>query len=269
VIPRLLRLLCALALIGTAAACSSRTETKCAGSDVRLVSSGKLTVAADYSYPPFAFRSRDNDLIGFDVDVAKVIAKELKLDATFVNRGAGAQIPGLIAHRHDIAISGLRVTPTVRDEACATEPYLDAGLGVLVWETNPQEIASIDDLDGMKVAVLDDSAAEDWALDHLDGVALTALAATDDLLSALQKGEVDAVIADLPFVRFSAKESPAFRHAATADTGGNYVIVGAEDNGPLVAGIDEAIERLRKNGTLRKLEEKWFGGAPETSKPTD
>ena len=53
---------------------------------MRLVQSGRMTVATDYSYPPFAFRAPDGDLVGFDVDIAKAVADEMKLEATFVNR---------------------------------------------------------------------------------------------------------------------------------------------------------------------------------------
>ncbi len=262
---RFLTLLFVLALVPLAG-CRTQSESRCDGEEVRLTTPGKLTVAADYSYPPFAFRSRDNDLIGSEVDVAKAIAAELKLEAAFVNRGTGALITGLIAHRHDIAASGFRDSTRLQEEACPSAPYLAADLGVLVWETNPQAIASVDDLAGRKVSVLNDSDAEDWALDHLDSSTITSLPTTDDLLTALQQGSSDAVVADLPFARFSAQESDAFRVAATAGTGEDYVLVGAADNGPLMESVDAALGRLREKGTLRKIEEKWFGSADEPAR---
>lgn len=265
---RLLRLLCALVFVPIVA-CSSDQESHCGGNEIRLTTPGKLTVAADYSYPPFAFRSPENDLIGFEVDVAKAVAAELELEATFVNRGTGALITGLIAHRHDVAASGFRDSAQLRGEACPSVPFLAADLGVLVWQTNPNEISSVDDLGGRNVSVLDGSDAEDWALENLDSSTITSLPTTDDLLTALQQGSSDAVVADLPFARFSAMESDAFRVAATASTGDDYVLVGALDNGPLVEGVDAAIGRLRKNGKLTQIEKKWFGSDETTPSPGD
>jgi ABC-type amino acid transport substrate-binding protein len=263
VFARILRLLAVLCLL-LAGACSPKAEAICSGDDVRLTTTGKLTVAADYSYPPFAFRDPDNNLVGFDVDVAKAVAKDMKLEPAFVNRGTGALVTGLIAHRHDLAASGLRLSETLEDEACPSAPYLDASFGVLVWETNPFEIDAVKDLDGRTVAVLDGSDAEDWAIAHLKSSTLASLPATDDLLTSLQQGRADAVVADLPFVRFSARQSPAFAFVANISTDQSYVLVGAEDNGPLVLGVNHSLERLRKNGTLERLETKWFG-EPEPS----
>lgn len=229
---------------------------------------GRLTVASDYSYPPFAFRSPDNDLVGFEVDLVRAVAEELELGATFVNRSAGSLVPGLLAHRHDVAASGLRPTETLAEQTCLSEPFLPADLGVLVPAANPHAIDAVRDLRGRTVALLDGSEAESWGLEHLGGSTVASLPATDDLLTALRQGRADAVVADLAFARFTQANSPDFLVAARIGTDSGYVLAVAHDNGPLMSGIDDALERLRDDGTLRQLETEWFGSEIATPSPT-
>lgn len=257
-LPRFLRLFVAACLV-VGVACTPEARSTCTGTDVRLVSAGRLTVAADYSYPPFAFRGRDGDLVGFEVELVKLIAKEMKLEASFVNRGASALVTGVLAHSHDVSASGLRATDGLREQTCLSSSYLDADLGVLVAKTKREDIGGADDLGGRTVAVLDGSAAEDWGLENLDRSTLASLPTTDDLLTALRQDRADAVVADLPFARFSQMQSRDFTVAARLDTGEEYVFAAAPDNAPLVRGIDDAIARLQANGRLGKVRTKWFG----------
>lgn len=226
---------------------------------MRLAAPGTLTVAADYSYPPFAFRGPDGGLTGFEVELVEAVAKEMKVEARFVNRGAGALMTGLLAHRHDLAASGLRATPTLREEGCVSAPYLGADLGILVPKANPHTVEAATDLAGLTVAVLDGSEAERWALGRLDRSTIASLPATDDLLTALQQERADALVADLPFARFTQERSPAFTLAGRIDTTDGYVFVASKDNGPLIAQVDEAVSKLKGSGVFRKLERRWFG----------
>ena len=227
---------------------------------MRLRQAGTLTVATDYSYPPFAFRSTERDLVGFDVDVVKAIADEMKLKVSFVNRGVGALVPGALAQRHDLAVSGLRETEELLQEACVSAPYLDADLGILVGSPETTKVAGASDLDGLKVGVLDGGRAEEWADDNLDGSTIAYLPTTDDLLEAVKQKQLDAAVADLPIVRFAAKQSPLFATAGRIETEEHFVLVAAPDNGPLIERVNDALGKLTRNGTKRKLERKWFGG---------
>ena len=256
----ILRLSLCICVLLAPACRDAKVESTCGGTQVRLATSGKLTVAADYSYPPFAFRSPRNDLVGFEVELARHIAKQMRLEPFFVNRGSGALVTGLLSHRHDLALSGLRPTKTLQEETCVSMPFLEADLGVLIPSTAVESVDAVRDLKGKTVAVLDGSEAERYALDELDGSTIASLSTIDDLLTSVQQGKADAAVADLPFVRFSAQQSKAFAVAATIGTGDGYVAIGGKDNGPLMQGVNDAIERLVKAGTIMKLKQKFFGG---------
>ena len=152
-----------------------------------------------------------------------------------------------------------RATATLREEGCVSAPYLGADLGILVPKANPHTVEAAMHLTGLTVAVLDGSEAERWALGRLDGSTIASLPATDDLLTALQQERADALVADLPFARFTQERSPAFTLAGRIDTTDGYVFVASKDNGPLIAQVDEAVSKLKGSGAFRKLERRWFG----------
>ncbi len=227
---------------------------------MRLRQPRTLTFATDFAFPPFALRSKKGDLVGFDVDVAKAAAKQMRLKVLFVNRGVGSLVPGALAHRHDLAGSGLRATPRLREEACVSAPYLDANLAVLVGSPAPPGIADASDLGDKRVGVLDGSRAADWAKENLSGSTVVPMPTTDDLLAAIRGRQVDAAVDELAIARFAAKQSRAFAVASRITTDEDFVFVTSPDNGELVRRVNAALARLERTGTLTKIQRKWFGG---------
>lgn len=219
---------------------------------------GTLTVAADLSYSPFAY-DRPNDIpAGFEADLIRAIAKQLKMDLEIVNRATSALVPGLLGHRHDLAMSGLIDDDRLRDETCISAPYLDAELAVLVPAPNSDEVGAPEDLDGQRVGVLRNSRAEDWTREHLGGADIRTMPADADLIEALKERTVDGVIEELAVGRYAATKSRQLEVAAVIETGRKYVMAAAPDNGALIARVDRALERLEANGKLEKIRAKWF-----------
>ena len=226
---------------------------------MRLLTGGKLTVAADYSFPPFAFRGGDGDLEGFDVDVIEAIGRELDLEVDFVNRGTGALVAGALAHRHDLAASAIRADDSLRDETCMSIPYLDADLGVLIRAADRDAIGGVPDLGGKTVAVLDGGRAARWVDEVLDDSTVASVPTADDAIAAVRSGQANAAVDELAMVRFAVKSTPDLALATRIRTGESFVFVGAPDNAGLMAKVNSALQKLRRNGTLRKLQQKWFG----------
>ena len=243
-----------------AGSCSSGAPTAtCTGDKVATVGPGRVLVAIDLGYPPFAFADTDGTPQGFEIDLVTAVAKRLRLSVTLANRGSGALISGVIAHRHDLAVAGLRDTSTLRGEACVSSSYLSADLGILVPHPDPHDIKGVSDLDGRRVGVLRGGRGESWAKEHLRASTVAVLPATDDLLEALRQEQLDAIVDELPVVRFAAHRNDRFAVGADIKTGGGYVMAGAPNNAALIAKVDEALAKLKSNGTLTRLQYKWFG----------
>lgn len=227
---------------------------------MHLAENGHLTVGADLTYPPFGFHPPGKVPVGLEIDLVRALAHDLKLELVVANRGTGALITGAIAHRHDLAASGLRDSDDLRSVACVSAPYMTADLAILTANPDPHKVRGPKDLDDRLVGVLENSRAERWAKETLDGSTLASLPATDDLLEALRQRKVDAVVDELAIARFAAKESSEFSVAANIETGESYVLATAKDNGGLIAKVNAALARFKARGGLTKLEKKWFGG---------
>jgi ABC-type amino acid transport substrate-binding protein len=248
----------ALGLVAPACARGSG-PTNCTGAEAQLRSPGMLTVASDLTYPPFAYDRPDKIPAGFEADLVRALAKDLKLDVLIVNRATSAVVPGLLAHRHDIAAAGLHDTEELRGLACLSSPYLDADLGVLVPSPDPHAVSEAGDLDGRPVGVLDGSNSERWAREHLLESKVVAFPADADLLAALEDRRVDGVIEELPAARYATTQSRRVAVAAVIETDEQYVLAAAPDNGALIARLDRALAKLETSGRLAKLKTKWFG----------
>ncbi len=250
-----------LVLVLIAGACTRPPgRTSCTGTSVDLLEGGELVLGSDLTYPPFGYHPTGKDPKGFEIDLVRAVARDLKLELIVANRASGALITGVLAHRHDLAAAGLRDTEELQEQACLSAPYMDADLGILTPNPDPRDITEPGDLAGRTVAVLEGSRAEAWAKEHLDESVLASLPTTDDLLEAVLQRQAEAAIDDLVIARFAAKESKELAVAASIGTAESYVLAAARDNGGLIARVNKALARLKARGGLSEIEAKWFGG---------
>lgn len=241
--------------------CAQPPEATCTGHTVRLVRENVLTFGTDFAFPPFAFDHPDTGApSGFEVDLAEAIAEQLGVKLLLVNRSSAALIPGLLAHRHDLAASALLDTPELRGEVCVTEPYLNADLGLLARAGQPPSVEGLGDLDGRAVAVVKGSRAESWAREHVKPTtSIVRVDAPEDLLTSLRGRQVDAVMNDLAVLRFQEVRAKDVVVVDEVVTGEHYVLAAGPDNRGLAELVNKALRSIRSSGTLDAINGKWFG----------
>lgn len=257
---RLLSVLAAIVLV-PASGCERPAVETCSGQTVRVGREDVLTVGTDFANPPFAFdHPETGDPTGFEVELAEAIADQLGVKLLLVNRTSSALIPGLLAHRHDVAISALVDTLGLRRITCVSRPYLDADLGLLARTGEPPSVEGTDDLDGRTIGIVKGSRAERWTKENLPPTARALRAETsEDLLTALRGREVDGIIDDLSVLRY---RQIGFRDTVVVDTiatDERYVAATSPDNKGLADAVNAALRKLRTNGKLKALRTKWFG----------
>ena len=242
-------------------ACSTEQPPTCTGQTVKLVNEDVLTFGTDFAYPPFAFDHPDTGKpSGFEVELAGAIARQLGLRILLVNRNAAALIPGLLANRHDLAGSALVDGPRLRSEVCVTRPYLDANLALMARAGDPPSVAGTGDLEGRAIGVVRGGRSEAWARRSLPPTArVVRVEAPEDLVAALRSKQVDGVIDDEPLLRYQQVRADDVTVVATIETDQHYVLAAGPDNRGLVDAVNEALRRLRADGTLAALRGRWFG----------
>lgn len=217
---------------------------------------GELVVGSDAAYPPFEFVDKDGNIVGIDIDIVKAIADHLGVRLRIVNTSFDGIILALLAKKFDIIISAMTITSERAKQVDFSIPYYNAGQLITVREDD-NRIKSEKDLQGKIVAVQLGTTGQFYA-ESLPGIKeIRKFETVDGAFLELKNGRVDAVIADdltsLAFVR-STKGLKVINKLLTKE---QYGIAVRKEDKALLREINIVIARLKKEGVIEKLREKW------------
>lgn len=256
----------AVMAIGTLAltACGGGTEpeegggTAGGGSELNLVSPGTLTVCSDIPYEPFEYEE-NGEYVGFDMDLMKEIAAGLDLDFTVQDVGFDGLQSGavLAAGQCDVGASAMTITPDREENLTFSEPYYDSLQSLLVPADS--DIASLEDLAGESVGVQQGTTGEAYARDNVPAdTEVVAFPSDAELYSALQAGNVAAILQDLP-VNLNHTEDGAYTIAAEFETDEQYGFAfPKEGSEALVEAVNTQLGELRDSGKYDEIYNTYF-----------
>ncbi|UCH94662.1 MAG: transporter substrate-binding domain-containing protein [Candidatus Aminicenantes bacterium] len=167
----------------------------------RIKASGKLVVGTSADYPPYEFHlldDKEGDLVGIDIDIAKVIADELGVKLEVKDLIFSRIFKALESGQIDIAIAGLSPTEARKEVASFSDIYYQAIQCVIIHKDNAERIKTIEDLRGKKVGVQKDSIQEDMAKGQIHGADFDVRETIEELIIILDKGLVDGIILEKP-----------------------------------------------------------------------
>jgi len=224
-----------------------------------LVTDGVLTVGTELPAPPF-WIGEDYDSLtgGFEVDMAKEIAKRLKLgSAKFVEM----PFSGLVAGQKcpcDINFSQVTITPDRAKVVDFTEPYFDSNQGVLVKKGT--KVSGLEDAKKLKWGAQLNTTGAAYLNDKIKpSTEARIFNTTTDAFTALSAGQIDAVMLDTPIVLGAVEEKqvPNGEVVGQFKTGEQYGAVlnkGSEN----LAAFNEVIKTLKSEGFVEGLFKKYF-----------
>lgn len=207
-IPKMIGILCATALL-TAGTVSAQTKSKLD----EVLDRGKLIVGTGSTNAPWHFKDQNGTLSGFDVDVAKIIAKALFDDpekVEFVNQSGDSRIPNLTTNKVDITCQFMTVTGGRAQQVEFSIPYYREGVGLLLKKDGKYK--SYDEMKaaGSKVvvSVLQNVYAEDMVHQALPEAKVDQYDSVDLIYQALNSGRADAAATDQSALRWFMKQNP-------------------------------------------------------------
>lgn len=225
---------------------------------LELVSEGQLTVCSDVPYPPFEFEE-GGEYTGFDMDLMRRIAEGLDLEMQVQDVGFDGLQSGavLAAGQCDIAASAMTITEEREQNLDFTEPYYDSKQSLLV--PTGSDVGGIDDLAGKTVAVQQGTTGAEYARENVpDEAEIVAFPSDAELYQAIQSGNVDAVLQDLP-VNLDHTEDGAFEIVEEFETDEQYGFAVAEDGKEnLLEAVNEQLAELRDNGEYDQIYDQYF-----------
>jgi ABC-type amino acid transport substrate-binding protein len=228
-----------------------------------------ITVASDIAYQPFEY-VENGEPVGFDIDLMREVGRRAGFTPEFQNVTFDGIVPGLGNNLYDAAISAMTITPEREESIDFSDPYINADQSLLVPAGS--DILSVDDLAGTVVGVqlgtTGAAQAEEYQAAGQIGEVRT-FDTIEDAFAALENGQVDAVINDLPVSQNRAAQSDGrLEIVETIPTGEQYGIAFPTDS-ELVEPTNQALEQIKQDGTYAEIYEKWFGAPPEVIPGTE
>jgi len=258
----LLALAASLLLALSAAGCGDDDDddgggggTETAASEVELLKDGTLTVASDIPFPPFE-QGDPPDYEGFDIDLINEVAGRLELDTEIKDLPFDVLLQGRGGGRYDVAIAATTITPARERKIDFSDPYFNAEQSLLVRADG--DVRSIDDVTSDTIiGSQDGTTGETYANENTDAD-VRPFQEIDDAYQALENGQVDAVLNDLPSTESVAEDNPDLEVVETFDTGEEYGLIFGQDQDALREQINGALQEIKDDGTLDELYRKWF-----------
>lgn len=222
-----------------------------------------FVLGLDDSYPPMGYRDENGEIVGFDIDVAREVCSRLGVELKTQPIDWSAKELELLTKNIDCIWNGFTVTEERKEKILFSEPYLKNRQVVIV--RNDGEINTIASLSGKKVGVQAGSSGE-YAFEQTEVYPTVSIVAFKDFLTAitdLKIGGVDAVVIDEIVADSQIKKASAanqlkiLRSEPIASE--DYAIGFRKGEQKLVDAVQQKINEMKKDGTLKKISEKWFG----------
>lgn len=248
----------AVAAVGALAltACGSN-DTPAASSDpnaVKLINDGKFTVCSDIPYEPFEF-VKDGKTVGFDMDIAAEIAKDLGAELNVITASFDSIQSGLFKTQCDAAISSVSITEERKGNMDFSTPYMDDDLTLVAKEGSG--ITDIASAKGKKVGVQQATTGAKFAKDN--GLVPVEYDTGNDQVMSLKSGQTVASLGNQSILGYAIKNEPTLKRVADFKSGEQLGIAVAKGNTVLLEKINGTLKRITDDGTLKKFSETWFG----------
>ena len=229
----------------------------CGGADKK-----KIVVGLDDNFPPMGFRDEKNNIVGFDVDMAKEAGKRLGMEVEFKPIDWNSKEAELSGKRVDVLWNGLTITEKRKENILFSKPYMENRQIIVVLANSP--IKTKADLAGKVVGTQDGNSGVE-AIEKEVAVlkSFKEFKKYPDYVAAfmdLKAGRLDALVVDEIVGRyFMAKK--AGEYAVLQDNFGSeeYGIGLRKDDKELLAKLQKVMDEMKKDGTAAKISQQWFG----------
>ncbi|MGX4763120.1 amino acid ABC transporter substrate-binding protein [Holzapfeliella sp. JNUCC 72] len=216
-----------------------------------------ITVGTEGTYAPFSYFNEKNELVGFDVDVAKAVFSKLGYQVKFEDAPWDSMIASFNAKKTDVVFNQVGITPERQKNFLFTTPYSYSRAALIVAKDN-NEIKDFDDLKGKKSA---QSLTSNYgARAESYGATLVSTDGFSKAADLVSQGRADATLnSDVSFYDY-LKQNPnanikIVNQVKDATPSAAMFQKGNED---LVKQVDEVLAQLKQDGTLKSISEKYF-----------
>lgn len=224
-----------------------------------------LIIGFDDTFVPMGFKDNNGEIVGFDIDLAKEVSKRIGKQVTFQPIDWSMKESEINSGKIDLIWNGYSITKERKEKVNFTNPYLE-NRQVIITLVN-SKINSKVDLKGMNVGAQNQSSAvdainkeEELLKTFKDGKVYT-FETNNEALMDLEAKRIDAVVADEILARYYINKKGEGKFKILNDDFGDesYGVGIRKGDEELLEKLNEAFEDIKKDGTAKKVSEKWFG----------
>lgn len=256
------------ALSGCSGSGDDSAAVEAPADQVATIEPGVLTVCT-FGVRPFEFQNDQGEWTGFDIDLLDAMATdlndglslavtELPLDGIWLAPAEGTC---------DVVATALTITPERAEAALFTDAYFASAQSLMVLESRGAELTGLEVLAGSTIGVLADSVGANYAGANAPAGATVVGFANEELMfAALDAGEIDVVLHDLPLnvSRFNSQPGQ-YALVGEFETGERYGFAVAKDNTALADALNQRLRALRTDGTYQEIYDRYFGPVGATT----
>ncbi|MGL4522637.1 MAG: amino acid ABC transporter substrate-binding protein [Bacilli bacterium] len=219
-------------------------------------SKGELKVGTEGTYPPFTYHDESGKLVGFDVEVAQEVGKRLGVKITFVEGPWDSLFAGLDANRFDMIANQVGIKPERTEKYDFSNAYIASSAALVTGKKS--DITSLASLKGKKTAQSLTSNYGEMA--KASGAEIIGVEGFAQAITLIEQGRVDATINDyLTVLDYQKSQSNANINVIPLEEDASESgLMFQKGNEEIVDKVNEALDAMKKDGTLAKISVKYF-----------
>ena len=242
---------------------SANSDIPVNGKVAEIVERGTLLVGTTGDYRPLSFCETDGTYWGFGIEIAKEIARYLGVEISFVKTSWPTLTADVLAdpQTFDLAIGGITITDTRRENMLMSEGYLANGKTILCRASEADRFCSLADIDKPEVTVMVNPGGlnEKFANENLTHANIVVHQKNEEIPTLVAEGAADVMITEITEAPYYVQTdnrlaAPLLNAPFTHGEIGVLMRKGQED---LLQMVNNVICQMKSNGSLRKLHEKY------------
>ena len=224
----------------------------------------KIIIGVDDEFAPISFHNEKNELVGFDVDLAKEAAKRLGVELEFKSIDWNNKREEITSGNVDMIWNGLDITEERKEYMIFTKPYMDDRQVLLVKKDKMRDIHVEEDLEGKIIGVQAGSTSDDYfsrnedLKSHLKDYKI--YVHFNELLEALKGDEINVLVCDELIARYETNKNPGQFDLLNVKIGdiAEMAVGFRKDNEELRDKVQAVFDEMISDGTAKKISEQWF-----------
>ncbi|WP_230914250.1 ABC transporter substrate-binding protein/permease [Agrilactobacillus fermenti] len=237
----------------------------------KIKKKGTLVLGLSADYPPYEFHKTikgQDEIIGFDVSIAKKIAKDMGVHLVIKEMGFDALLGALKTGKIDLIISGMSETPERAKQVTFSEPYLTVKQTVMVRKADANKYQGVNDFNNVKVGVQKQTTQETLAKTELTGAKTVSLQKMTDIVLNLQQKKIDAIVIEKPVADAYVAQDKSLalaKNVKFANATKNAAVAMPKDAPALAAQVNHSIRQIKRqhllNGYIKNAQKQMFANS--------